>query len=136
VPTNNPEQYLSVFCLGKVEDGNEVPIRNMIYVHSKMMIVDDEYVLLGSANINQRSLGGDGDAEVCLGASQDDVLRQGFCRADGKVREFRVQLFAEHLGGQVLLESPEKWWKDAQTTASSNWTNFKHSRTTQGHLMR
>ena len=32
--------------------------RHPIYVHSKMMIVDDDYILLGSANINQRSLSG------------------------------------------------------------------------------
>ena len=32
--------------------------RFMIYVHAKGMIVDDEYVLMGSANINQRSLDG------------------------------------------------------------------------------
>ena len=36
--------------------------RSMIYVHSKLMIVDDEYLLTGSANINQRSLDGDRDS--------------------------------------------------------------------------
>ena len=34
----------------------------MIYVHSKLLIVDDEYLLTGSANINQRSLDGDRDS--------------------------------------------------------------------------
>ena len=29
--------------------------RHMIYVHSKLMVVDDAYVITGSANINQRS---------------------------------------------------------------------------------
>lgn len=42
----------------------------MIYVHSKGMIVDDEYVLLGSANINQRSLDGSRDTEIAIGAYQ------------------------------------------------------------------
>lgn len=42
----------------------------MIYVHSKGMIVDDEYVLLGSANINQRSLEGTRDTEIAMGAYQ------------------------------------------------------------------
>ena len=28
-------------------------LRSPIYVHSKMMIVDDVYVIVGSANINQ-----------------------------------------------------------------------------------
>ena len=28
-------------------------LRHPIYVHSKMTIIDDDYVLVGSANINQ-----------------------------------------------------------------------------------
>lgn len=42
----------------------------MIYVHSKGIIVDDEFVLLGSANINQRSLEGTRDTEIAMGAYQ------------------------------------------------------------------
>lgn len=42
----------------------------MIYVHSKGMIVDDEYVILGSANINQRSMEGTRDTEIAMGAYQ------------------------------------------------------------------
>lgn len=42
----------------------------MIYVHSKGMIVDDEYVIVGSANINQRSLEGTRDTEIAMGAYQ------------------------------------------------------------------
>ena len=34
------------------------------------MIVDDEYVTLGSANINQRSLDGSGDTEIGVGSYQ------------------------------------------------------------------
>lgn len=34
------------------------------------MIVDDEYVILGSANINQRSLEGTRDTEIAMGAYQ------------------------------------------------------------------
>lgn len=42
----------------------------MINVNSKGMIVDDEFVLLGSANINQRSLEGTRDTEIAMGAYQ------------------------------------------------------------------
>ena len=42
--------------------------RFMISVHAKGMIVDDEYVLMGSANINQRSLDGSRDTEIAMGA--------------------------------------------------------------------
>jgi phosphatidylserine/phosphatidylglycerophosphate/cardiolipin synthase-like enzyme len=44
--------------------------RFMIYVHAKGMIVDDEYVIVGSANINQRSMAGTKDTEMAMGAYQ------------------------------------------------------------------
>ena len=44
--------------------------RFMIYVHAKGMIVDDEYVIVGSANINQRSMAGTKDTEIAMGAYQ------------------------------------------------------------------
>lgn len=43
----------------------------MVYVHAKGMIVDDEYVILGSANINQRSMAGSRDTEIAIGAHQN-----------------------------------------------------------------
>lgn len=36
-----------------------------IYVHSKLLIIDDRIALIGSANINDRSLLGSRDSEVC-----------------------------------------------------------------------
>jgi hypothetical protein len=44
--------------------------RFMVYVHGKGMIVDDEYMILGSANINERSLAGSRDTEIAMGACQ------------------------------------------------------------------
>lgn len=44
--------------------------RFMVYVHAKGMVVDDEYVIIGSANINQRSLAGSRDTEIAMGAYQ------------------------------------------------------------------
>jgi phospholipase D1/2 len=38
----------------------------MIYVHSKCLIIDDEWILIGSANINDRSLVGDRDSEIAV----------------------------------------------------------------------
>ena len=37
-----------------------------MYVHSKLMIVDDHSVIIGSANINDRSLLGDRDSELAI----------------------------------------------------------------------
>ena len=42
----------------------------MINVHSKMMIVDDAYIIVGSANINERSMAGTRDTEIAVGCWQ------------------------------------------------------------------
>lgn len=39
-------------------------VQEIIYVHSKLMIVDDKHVICGSANINDRSMLGSRDSEV------------------------------------------------------------------------
>lgn len=62
-------------------DGRRTPV----YVHSKLMLVDDAWATVGSANLHRYSLLGNGEMNVSL-----------FSPAD--VRAFRVALFAEHLG--------------------------------------
>ncbi|KAK4337836.1 hypothetical protein RND71_042323 [Anisodus tanguticus] len=66
----HPQDNLNFYCLGKHEGLAQKFGRFMIYVHSKGMIVDDEYVLMGSTNINQRSLSGSRDTEIDMGAYQ------------------------------------------------------------------
>lgn len=38
----------------------------IVYVHSKIMIIDDSIALIGSANINDRSLKGTRDSELAV----------------------------------------------------------------------
>lgn len=45
---------------------NGVPVSEIVYVHSKLMIVDDKKVILGSANINDRSMNGNRDSELAV----------------------------------------------------------------------
>lgn len=42
------------------------PKTEIVYVHTKLMIVDDSKVLCGSANINDRSLKGSRDSEIAI----------------------------------------------------------------------
>jgi phospholipase D1/2 len=42
----------------------------MVYVNSKGMIVDDEYIINGSANVNKRSMEGIRDTEIAMQAYQ------------------------------------------------------------------
>jgi len=41
-------------------------VTEQIYVHTKMMVVDDLYAIVGSANINDRSQIGDRDSEMAV----------------------------------------------------------------------
>ena len=68
-------------------------------IHVMLQIVDDSYVLMGSANINQRSLGGNRDTEIAVGAYQPGhtVKEEGNPR--GSVHAYRMALWAAHLGG-------------------------------------
>lgn len=46
----------------------------LIYIHSKLMIVDDRRVIMGSANINDRSQKGDGDSEIAMVVEDMDMI--------------------------------------------------------------
>ncbi|CAL9061238.1 phospholipase D alpha 1-like [Musa acuminata AAA Group] len=112
----NPKDYLTFFCLGNREvkksgeyEPEEQPEQDtnyskaqearrfMIYVHTKMMIVDDEYIIIGSANINQRSMDGSRDSEIAMGAYQPYHLSTRE-PARGQIHGFRLALWYEHLG--------------------------------------
>jgi hypothetical protein len=62
-------------------------------LHSKIWIIDDEFVLMGSANCNQRSL--THDSEIC--AAIADEPRFHSCGLS-LAQRLRIALWAEHLG--------------------------------------
>jgi len=76
------------FLLAGLQSRDRDGRRRDVYVHDKLMIVDDEWVTIGSANIHRPSLHGNAE----LNASIWDA---GFAHA------LRAELFAEHLGEQT-----------------------------------
>jgi len=72
--------------------------------------VDDEYIIVGSANINQRSMEGSRDSEIAMGAFQPRHLAWNG-RARGEIYRFRRALWYEHLGDHGFetktLDNPE-----------------------------
>ena len=62
-----------------------------------MHAVDDEYIIIGSANINQRSMDGARDSEIAMGAYQPHHLAARHS-ARGQIHGFRMALWYEHLG--------------------------------------
>ncbi|VAH97135.1 unnamed protein product [Triticum turgidum subsp. durum] len=156
---SHPQDYLNFYCLGRRElaaspeeslcnDNSALGMaqkhrRFMIYVHSKGMVVDDEYVVIGSANINQRSMEGSRDTEIAMGAYQPHHTSAGDHGAPprGQVYGYRMSLWAEHLGGRA-----EEWFRRPESeecvrrvnaAAEENWRAYvSPDETTRGHLMR
>ena len=60
------------------------------FVHSKVMVVDDELVRIGSANFSRRSMGVDTECDLAVDASGSERVRAG-------IRRIRDRLVAEHL---------------------------------------
>ncbi|OBF81209.1 phospholipase [Mycobacterium sp. 852002-51163_SCH5372311] len=69
-----------------------------IYIHSKVLVVDDRLLRIGSSNLNNRSMGFDSECDLAIEANpdvsqHDDVRRQ--------VTSTRNRLVSEHLGVSV-----------------------------------
>ncbi|KAF8947011.1 hypothetical protein BGZ47_010541 [Haplosporangium gracile] len=83
---------------------NEVEdfVTEQLYIHSKLMIVDDRIVICGSANINDRSQVGFRDSEIAIIIEDTDMIpsrMNGEPYQAGKLAHtLRTDLFKEHLG--------------------------------------
>lgn len=157
----HPQDYLNFYCLGNREppldsadagqqgsnssDGmspSQKYRRFMVYVHAKGMIIDDEYVVLGSANINQRSMAGSRDTEIAMGAYQPHYTwgrKNG--HPYGQVYGYRMSLWGEHLGGvdHVFKEAHSlECVKSVNRIAEDNWEKYvaEEYSPLQGHLLR
>ncbi|KAJ9560962.1 hypothetical protein OSB04_006122 [Centaurea solstitialis] len=158
-----PQDYLLFFCLGTRESskGDEptsdeevskaastpqsLSRRNrrfMIYVHSKGMIVDDEFVILGSANINQRSLDGSRDTEIAMGAYQPyHTWAYKRNSPHGQIFGYRMSLWAEHIGGvESCFERPEslECVRRVRLLSELNWKQYAAVEVSdmKGHLLK
>ena len=95
--------YISFYNLrawGRLPDRGHV--MEEIYLHDKLMIIDDRTVLLGSANVNDRSLLGTRDSEVAVLLHDADTVRTTMDGEEWEAGSFahtlRCRLWREHLG--------------------------------------
>ncbi|OAV88495.1 hypothetical protein PTTG_00875 [Puccinia triticina 1-1 BBBD Race 1] len=102
----NPNDYINFFSLrgwGKLKNGQLTT--EGVYIHAKAMIVDDRCVIIGSANINERSQRGDRDSELACVIRDTDMIDSKMAGKPYKVGRFahtmRVRLMREHLGIDV-----------------------------------
>ncbi|CAA3025109.1 phospholipase D delta-like [Olea europaea subsp. europaea] len=157
----HPTDYLNFYCLGSREkrqgegssnghtssgfnmvSASQKFGRFMIYVHAKGMIVDDDYVILGSANINQRSMAGSRDTEIAMGAFQPhQTWAKKKAHPHGQIYGYRMSLWAEHMGNiDDCLKEPGSLdcVKYVNRIAETNWKKYVADEFTplQGHLLK
>nr|CDQ04034.1 Bm1958 [Brugia malayi] len=106
----DPMEYIHIGSLRTYEILSGKLLTELIYIHCKLMIVDDRYVIIGSANINDRSQVGNRDSEVCILVKDYENVSS---RMDGKPYDagkfafsLRKTLMMEHLG--LLPEQKRK----------------------------
>ena len=125
------KNYIGFYSLRNHDLVFDVPTTEIIYIHSKLMIVDDKKVIIGSANINDRSMLGNRDSEFCV-LIQERMTRKMNFFMDGQksqaanfAHSFRSSLLAEHLGldpKDSILNDPlhDDLWYKIINTAKTN----------------
>lgn len=111
----NPLQYIQFFSLRKWSTigPNDKLVTEQLYVHGKVLLVDDRSCIIGSANVNERSMLGNRDSEVAALIRDTDLVKS---QMDGKpymagrfAWELRQRLMREHLGCDVdIVEIVER----------------------------
>ncbi|KAI1271249.1 phospholipase D [Xylaria sp. FL0933] len=103
----NPEDYISFFSLrawGHIGKKSAL-VTEQLYIHAKTIIVDDRVALIGSANINERSMLGNRDSETAAIVRDADMMWSTMGGEPYRVGRFahtlRMRLMREHLGLDV-----------------------------------
>ena len=93
-------KYLTLLNLRTCEILHGKVRTEQIYIHSKLLIVDDRHVIMGSANINDRSLSGKRDSEIAVelhdNAQERKKLGTQVTHVNTIARKLRVDLWKKH----------------------------------------
>lgn len=101
-----PEDYIGFYCLRQWGVmSNDALVTEQLYIHAKTIIVDDRVALIGSANINERSMLGTRDSECAAIVRDTDMIESTMAGKPYQVGRFahtlRLRLMREHLGLDV-----------------------------------
>lgn len=105
----NPNEYIHFFSLRKWSTfgKDDIMRTEQLYVHAKLLIVDDRSCIIGSANINERSQSGNRDSEVAAiirdTATVNSKMNNQPYVAGKFPLELRQKLMREHMGCDVDL---------------------------------
>ncbi|CAJ2503220.1 Uu.00g106140.m01.CDS01 [Anthostomella pinea] len=119
----DPEAYISFFSLrnwGRIGTNNQI-VTEQLYIHAKTIIADDRVALIGSANINERSMLGNRDSETACIVRDTDMMWSTMAGEPYRVGRFahtlRMRLMREHLGLDVDELTEQERQADAQYEA-------------------
>ncbi|TQV94011.1 phospholipase D1 (PLD1) [Cordyceps javanica] len=99
----DPQEYIDFFSLRQWGIlSTDALVTEQLYIHAKTIIVDDRVALIGSANINERSMVGHRDSEVAAIVRDTDMIWSTMGGKPYQVGRFahtlRMRLMREHLG--------------------------------------
>lgn len=124
----DPMQYIRFFSLRKWSTVGpyEKLVTEQLYVHAKILIVDDRSCIIGSANINERSQLGNRDSEIAVVIRDTDLVKTKMndkeYYAGRFALELRQRLMREHLGCDVdLVEIVERKFGRLEKIAQANY---------------
>lgn len=130
-----PEDYIQFYSLrswGKIGPTKQL-VTEQLYIHAKCMVVDDRVAIIGSANINERSMLGSRDSECAAVVRDTDMLWSTMNGEPYLVGRFahtlRMRLMREHLGIDVdeVAEEEEQEEKDQQWEKDMNKFHAKEA---------
>jgi len=90
----DPGGRLGIYWPTLAGGSNEKPYETSVYVHAKVTVIDDRLLRIGSANLNNRSLGLDTELDGWVEADEDDE------RASGAIASFRRRSLSYLLGSE------------------------------------
>ena len=118
---DDPFAYIAFYGLRNYSMQNNVPVTEEIYIHSKTMIVDDTKAIIGSANINERSMTGDRDSEIAVLIEDTEFeLKEGI-KKGVFAHAYRMQLMQEHFGVPVEDTSSATFTRIEDPVPTDNW---------------
>lgn len=136
-----PEEYIQFYSLRKWGSigPKKLLTTEQLYIHAKTMIVDDRIAIIGSANINERSMRGVRDSEVASMVIDKRMIDSTMDGKHYKVGHFahslRMRLMREHLGVDVdLLDLVERRFDQIEKFARSHH-HYASLKPNEGDLM-
>jgi phosphatidylserine/phosphatidylglycerophosphate/cardiolipin synthase-like enzyme len=120
-------KYLTLLNLRSCEVVGGILRTQQVYVHTKLLVVDDRHVIIGSANINDRSMSGTRDSELAVllldTAKEYKMLRERTI-VNPLARKLRESLWKKHFAlsnnGNALVRPAEDLTTVIDKPASSH----------------